>query len=642
MIIATAGHIDHGKTSLVRALTGVDTDRLPEEKARGMTIDLGFAYADVEGGGRLGFVDVPGHERFIKNMLAGVGAIDLALLVVAVDDGPMPQTEEHLAILDLLGIREAAVALTKTDRAAPERVAEVEELVELLLTDTSLEGAPCFPTSAESGEGIVELRHHLDTRAGEIAARPASGNFRLAVDRSFTVAGAGMVVTGSVFSGRVEAGDQLRLSPKGRALRVRGLRAQNRESAEGLAGERVALNIAGPEVDREAVTRGEWVVAPGMDAPTRRLDARIRILPGERRPFRHWTPVHVHLAASDVTGRVALLEGRSLAPGECGLAQVVLDRSIGAVVGDRLVLRDQAAQRTLGGGPVIDPVSPQRGRARPERVALLGQIDPRDPAAALGAQLAAHPGGLHLGAFQRAWNLTEAEAGALYAAEDLRRIEVGGETTGFRSEDWETLGRDVVEALRRWHERKPESVGASELELRRTLSRGLSEPVLAVVLAELIEAGEVGRRGTYLRLASHRPQPTAREAELWKRIQPILEAGELRPPRVREIADELKLGLNGLENFLGRAQQLGLALRVTDNRSFLPETVLELAEIAENLAEKADEGLFEAKEFRDQTGIGRNLTIEVLEYFDRTGFTRRTQAGRRIQRPAAEVFGIEK
>ncbi len=213
MIIATAGHIDHGKTSLVRALTGVDTDRLPEEKLRGMTIDLGFAYADVEGGGRLGFVDVPGHERFIKNMLAGVGAIDFALLVVAVDDGPMPQTEEHLAILDILGISEGAVVLSKIDRSAPGRVAEVDELVELLLADTSLSRAPRFPVSAETGDGVAALRRHLDARAGALAARPARGNFRLAVDRAFTVSGAGLVVTGSVFSGRVAAGDPLRLSP---------------------------------------------------------------------------------------------------------------------------------------------------------------------------------------------------------------------------------------------------------------------------------------------------------------------------------------------------------------------------------------------------------------------------------------------
>ncbi len=639
MIIATAGHIDHGKTSLVRALTGVDTDRLPEEKARGMTIDLGFAYADVEGGGRLGFVDVPGHERFIKNMLAGVGAIDFALLVVAVDDGPMPQTEEHLAILDILGISEGAVVLSKIDRSAPGRVAEVDELVELLLADTSLSRAPRFPVSAETGDGVAALRRHLDTRAGALAARPARGNFRLAVDRCFTVSGAGLVVTGSVFSGRVAAGDQLRLSPKGRALRVRGLRAQNRECAEGLAGERVALNIAGPEIDRDVVTRGEWVLAPAMDAPTRRLDARIRVLPGERRPFRHWTPVHVHLAASDVTGRVALLEGRSLAPGEVGLAQIVLDRPIGAAVGDRLVLRDQTARRTIGGGPVIDPYSPARGRARPERLALLRAIDGRDGGRALAALLDAHPAGLPLARFERGWNLTGREAGELYAAADLRRIEVGAETIGFLPAHWAALRGDVVDALARWHERKPESLGANELELRRSLARSVAEPVLAAVLAELIEAREVGRRGTVLRLPSHRPQPTAREAELWSRIRPLLEAGELRPPRFREIAEELNLGLNGLEAFLGRAQQLGLALRVTENRSFLPETVLELAEMAEELAAEADEWLFEAKAFRDRAGIGRNLTIEVLEYFDRVGFTRRTQAGRRIQRPAAEVFG---
>ncbi len=269
MIIATAGHVDHGKTSLVRAITGVDTDRLPEEKARGLTIDLGFAYHDLANGQRLGFVDVPGHERFIRNMLAGVSGIDYALLVVAVDDGPMPQTEEHLAILDLLGVTQGAVALTKIDRVDRTRVEEVAELTQLMLEPTGLAAAPVFPVSALNGEGVQALQSHLEGTAEAVAARVPSGNFRLAIDRTFTIQGAGLVVTGTVFSGAVALGDQVVLSPLGLPVRVRGIHAQNRSASQGQVGERLALNIAGANVDKSLVHRGDWILAAPAHAPSR-------------------------------------------------------------------------------------------------------------------------------------------------------------------------------------------------------------------------------------------------------------------------------------------------------------------------------------------------------------------------------------
>ena len=639
MIIATAGHIDHGKTRLVEALTGVDADRLPEEKARGLTIDLGFAYHELASGERLGFVDVPGHERFIRNMLAGVTAIDFALLVVAVDDGPMPQTEEHLAILDLLGIEQGAVVLSKTDRVPAERVEEVAAEVAALLAPTSLAGAPLFPTSAETGEGISELGAHLEDMARTIAARARDGNFRLAVDRCFTIAGAGLVVTGTVFSGSVERGAQLILSPEGIPFRVRGIHAQNRSAGAALSGERAALNITGAELDRADVHRGDWVLPPPAHAPTRKLDAWIRVLAGEARVLGHWTPVHVHLGAVDVTGRIAILEGRSIAPGEAGLAQLVLDREIGAVAGDRLVLRDQTAQRTIAGGRVVDPFPPARGRARPERVALLQAIRGADSATTLAAFLAAAPTGFRLRSFQQGWNLTPSEAEALFDASDLVRIAARDEPVGFSPEHWRGLLEAAVEALTRWHERNPERVGANALELRRALSRPVPEAVLAAAFDALLGEGRIKRRGSFLHLPGHAAEPTPQEAAIWRRVAPLLETGGLKAPRVRELAEELDLDLNVLENFLGRAQQLGLVLRVTKNRSFLPETVLELAEIAEALATAAPDGLFDARAYRDRSEIGRNLTIEVLEYFDRVGFTRRAGEGRRVLRTAIDAFG---
>ena len=369
MIVATAGHVDHGKTSLVRALTGIDTDRLPEEKQRNLTIDLGFAYVPLEDGGVLGFVDVPGHERFIRNMLCGVAAVDYALVVVAADDGVMPQTEEHLAILDLLGVEAGAVAITKTDRVDPGRVDEVAEEVELYLDETRLAGAACFPVSSVDGSGMDALKAHLESVAHTVRRRPAGGHFRLAVDRAFTVVGAGLVVTGTAFSGSVSVDDRLLLSPARIPVRVRGIHAQDRKAERGRAGERLALNIVGQSLGRDDVARGDWVVEEAAHLPARRIDATVRILSDETRPVAHWTPVHVHLAAADVTGRLALLEARSLAPGESGLAQLVLDRPIGAMHGDRFVLRDQSGDahrrrrngsRRAAAGARTRPPSPAR------------------------------------------------------------------------------------------------------------------------------------------------------------------------------------------------------------------------------------------------------------------------------------------
>ncbi|HYM31445.1 MAG TPA: selenocysteine-specific translation elongation factor, partial [Candidatus Cybelea sp.] len=369
MIVATAGHVDHGKTSLVRSLTGVDTDRLAEEKRRGMSIELGFAYADFAGA-RIGFVDVPGHERFVRNMLAGVAAIDFALLVIAADDGPMPQTREHVAILDLLGVKRGAVALTKIDRVAETRIAEVRGQIAGLLAPTGLANAPVFPVVATDETSIGALRQHLGIAENAADIKPADGYFRLAVDRAFVLPGIGLIATGAVFAGEARVGDRLTVSPLGKSVRLRSIRTQDRPSEIARAGDRAALNIAG-DVERAELQRGDWIVAPEVHAPADRIDVRLHVLPGEARALAHWTPVHVHLGAADVTGRVAVLEGRSIAPGTQGLAQLVLDQPAGALTHDRFVLRDQSALRTIAGGMVLDPFAPARGRSKPHRLAAL-------------------------------------------------------------------------------------------------------------------------------------------------------------------------------------------------------------------------------------------------------------------------------
>ena len=363
MIVGTAGHIDHGKTALVKALTGVDADRLKEEKARGITIDLGYAYSDLGDGRQLGFVDVPGHERFVHNMLAGATGIDAALLVVSAAEGIKPQTVEHLQIVDLLGLGRGLVALTKSDLANDDQILDRMAEIETLLGTTSLKGADIVPVSAVTGHGIDELKTKLLT-LGE-SGKGTTGFARLAVDRCFVLPGAGVVVTGTVHAGEIRVDDRVLLTPSGLEARVRSLHAQNRSAEIGRAGERCALNLTGPRLSKDAVRRGDWVVSPELHAPTDRLDVRLKLLSSESQPLKHWSPVHVHLGSAHVMGRVALLDGDRLPPGREAPAQLVLEEKVGALAGDRVILRDPSATRTIAGAAAIDPFGPPRNRRTP-------------------------------------------------------------------------------------------------------------------------------------------------------------------------------------------------------------------------------------------------------------------------------------
>ncbi len=643
MIIATAGHVDHGKTTLVRALTGVDTDRLPEEKKRGLTIDLGFAYHELDDDVIMGFVDVPGHERFVKNMLAGVATIDFALLVVAADDGVMPQTEEHLAILDLLGIAKGAVAITKIDRVDPDRVQEVAEEVELLLSDTPLANCPLFPVSGEVGTGMAELQAHLEDTARNHLDRAVKGHFRLSVDRAFTVPGAGLVVTGAVFSGQVAVGDQLILATQGSEqpieARVRGLRALDRDADTGRAGQRCAVNIAGADVHQSMVSRGDWLLAREVFAPVRKFDARVTVLNSESRPLAHWTPVHMHLAAADMTGRIAVLGERRIPPGETALAQLVLDAPVGALFGDRFILRDQSAQRTIAGGVVIDPYPPHRGRARPDRLAMLAAMDNEDPAAALTAMTAAPNNGINLAQFIQTRNLAGSVANELRKLPDQVVLSADGGDLVLSANRWAEIEATVLGALSDWHKRQPEAVGPNDHALRGALSHPPAPPLLAAAVGHLVETGKIVRDGISLRLPSHSPQPSDSDLELWKQVAMILEEGGIRPPRVREVADELKMDPKRLEAFLKRCARQGRLMAVAPNRFFPPAAVRELADVVEDLCAATGEEGFTAAMFKNETGIGRNVAIEVLEFFDTSGLTRRVGNSRLLRRPAAEVFG---
>jgi selenocysteine-specific elongation factor len=635
MIVATAGHIDHGKTLLVKAITGVDTDRLPEEKSRGMTIDLGFAYWQA-GPARIGFVDVPGHERFVRNMLAGVAGIDFVLLVVAADDGVMPQSREHAAIVELLGVTRGAVALTKIDRVDAARAAAAAQEVTALLAGTALAAAPILPVSAVTGAGIEALKAHLADAARTLGARARHGNFRLAIDRAFTIAGAGIVVTGAVYSGAVAVGERVRILGADKTARVRAIHAQNREAGEGNAGERCALNLAGTDLALDRIERGQWVVAEGAPDPVARLDLRLRVLASEPRPLAHWTPVHAHVGAASVTGRVALLDARQIAPGGTGLAQLALDRPLGAVRGDRVIVRDQSAQRTIGGGTVIDIFPPRRGRAQPARLARLRAME-QDDAAALAALLQLSPQGLELEPFVRARNLTREEEAALLAMVPHRRVE-GMPRLAFAPEAWRALKAAALAALDAWHRRAPGAAGPGAERLMAAAGQKLARHAAAEIAAELVADGAAVREGASLRLTTHQPGLGAAEAALWRKAEPLLAQAGLRPPSLHELAQAIPCEAKALEAALARAARLGLITRVAPNRFFLADTVRRLAAIAAAIADEAPQGRITAAQFRDRAGVGRNVAIELLEYFDRVKFTRRIGDAHTVAKSVAEAF----
>jgi selenocysteine-specific elongation factor len=639
MIIGTAGHIDHGKTALVRALTGVDADRLPEEKARGITIDLGFAYRPIEGAETLGFVDVPGHERFVHNMLAGAVGIEFVLLVVAADDGPMPQTREHLQILDLLGLKRGIVAVTKIDLVSPERVDEVMRQVRSLVAPTGLADAAIVAVSSATGAGIAELEARLLAVAAETPLRPRSGHFRLAVDRCFSLTGAGTVVTGTVFAGSVGVGDHLILTPSGHEARVRGIHAQNHAADHGQVGQRCAINLVGPQISKQQVQRGDWLTDPALHQPTDRIDARVRLLPSEVRPLKHWTSVHLHLGAAHVPARVALLDSEALAPGGEGLAQLVLDRDIGALRGDRLILRDQSAQRTVGGGIVLDPWPPARGRRKPQRLAsLVAQTRPT-AAAALAELLDIDPGWVDLGQFARAWNLPPFESADAWRQVEMVLADEGGRQFAFSPARWSVLTAAIVEVLRAHHLKLPESAGIEAERLRLASAIRLPPSVFAGTLARLLRDKTIEADGPWLRLPGHAVRLTTADERLWQRIMPMIQRDRFQPPRVRDFALALQAREDDVRQLLRRLAKMGQVAQVAPDHFFLRSTVAEIVTIADRLAAASPEQTVTAGAFRDKIGSGRKVAIQILEFLDRAGVTVRAGDARTVRRERLDRFG---
>jgi selenocysteine-specific elongation factor len=565
MIVATAGHIDHGKTTLVKALTGVDTDRLPQERERGISIDIGFAYLKTPGGDVVGFVDVPGHERFVRNMLAGVCGIDYAMIVVAADDCVMPQTREHMNIVDLLGINKGVVVITKADRVDDARLDAAVRETRDLLAGTSLRDVGVLPVSAVTGMGLDKLRDMLIAAATGFKRGATEGRRpRFAVDRAFTVAGSGTVVTGTVFDGAVRLGDRLMLSPCGCEVRVRGIQKDGVKAPRAEAGERCALNLAGLELSQ--VQRGDWVLHADLHAPTTRLDVALQVLPGEKRALEHWTPVHLHLGTRDVTARVSLRPGESVAPGSHAFARLILDLPIACVRGDRFIVRDQSAQRTIGGGRVLDASPAQRRLPHDLRLRHLHALALPSSAEALQALVACVPAGVNAAAFARNFNLDPEGFTQTVKAAHLAVIGTGAQAVVLTTE------AANARLLRKPVEPSPES-----------------------------------------------PQ----QVRLWQLAEPAMKRAGRAGLTVAQLAESLGAKDVVLRNVLYRKVQSGGAVRVSDDRFYTRDTIDEFIAVARATALGMSDGRFTAARFRDVAGINRTQAVLVLEALDRIGVTQR-------------------
>ncbi|MCU6208313.1 selenocysteine-specific translation elongation factor [Enterobacter cloacae] len=598
MIIATAGHVDHGKTTLLQAITGVNADRLPEEKKRGMTIDLGYAYWPQPDGRVLGFIDVPGHEKFLSNMLAGVGGIDHALLVVACDDGVMAQTREHLAILQLTGNPQLTVALTKADRVDATRINEVREAVQATLREHGFTDAALFETVATEGRGIDALRHHLQ----QLSSREHASHhrFRLAIDRAFTVKGAGLVVTGTALSGEVKVGDTVWLTGINKPMRVRGLHAQNQPVDHAHAGQRIALNIAG-DAEKAQLNRGDWLLSEAPPEPSERVIVSLQT----HIPLSQWQPLHIHHAASHITGRVSLLEN--------DLAELVFDTPLWLADNDRLVLRDISARETLAGARVVTLNPPRRGKRKPEYLQWLSALaQASNDKAALEVHL--ERGAVNLTDF--AWARQLSNEGLLPLTQQPGFIQAGNNLLNAPvAACWQ---RKVLNTLATYHEQHQDEPGPGRERLRRMALPMEDDALVLLLIENMRESGVIKSHHGWLHLPDHKAGFTAEQEAIWQKAAPLF--GD-EPWWVRDLARETNTDEQVMRQVLRHAAQQGLIVAIVKDRYYRNDRIVAFASLIRELDQAR--GSTCAADFRDRLNVGRKLAIQILEYFNRIGFTRR-------------------
>lgn len=627
MIVATAGHVDHGKTSLVRNLTGVETDRLEEERRRGLSINLGYAYWRPDDETVVGFIDVPGHRRFINNMISGISGIDLGMLVVAADDGPMPQTREHLQVMNLLGVEHYLLVISKCDLVDEQRLEQVCGEAALLLPEKT----PLYKVSNSTGAGIDELRAELERLTRQWPAQRASGHFRMSVDRAFHLQGRGLILTGTVASGTVATGDTLLLQPQHKALRVRGIHTQDAPSAIGKEGERCALNVSG-DIHKDDIERGDWVASENCIDTTSRFDTRIRLLPDAAFPLKHLSEVKLHLGAKHLKARVMLLHGEDstasrIHPGESTFAQLVTERPILCCHGDRFLLRDYGETATLGGGIVLDPRGLKNHKSSPTRLSFLSAMEHDDIENAIRTALNDVDCRLDYRALLKSWNLDSQDRPGGSLAEIARINTPEGELWLAQSQ-WTDLKQEILHTLLEYHRNNADEPGIEPTRLARAALPASEQRLFQPAVTELMDAGDLLLTNGLLSAKGHRATSAEQVDGDWLAVSACLQKHGRQIPNLAQLEQECGLTEPALQRSLSRAQRDRRLIKVNSKRYAETSLLYEFAQAV--LALTQDKPTLTITEFRDHFGCGRNVLIEVLEYFDTIGFTRRVGNARVI------------
>jgi len=621
IIIGTAGHVDHGKTALIKALTGIDTDRLKEEKERGISIELGFASLSLPSGQTFGIVDVPGHERFIKNMVSGAAGIDMVILVIAADEGVMPQTREHLHICSLLGIKRGVVALTKIDMVEEEWLYLVNEDVHEFLKGTFLEKSPVVPVSSVTGSGLNELLDILDNVASEIKEQADAGLFRLPVDRVFTMKGFGTVVTGTLISGDVKIGEEVEILPQGVTAKVRGIQVHNQSATVAEAGQRTAINLQG--VEKATIKRGDVLARPHMLKPSSRLDVQIEYLSNNDRKLKNRNLVRFHVGTNEVIGRIILLNQEEMEPGSRGYAQVIPESAIVAMARDRFVIRSYSPVTTIGGGIIIDPLPKKHKRdsekvliefdvlcsgTDSERVALIIE---RSGIEGIDVRELIIRTGIHQSLLKD----------ILKSMSSQRQVVIldAGESRFISFPVYQSLQRRILQEMRAYHERNPLKEGVLKEELRNTTGQFVSPRLFNMAVKDLESRGEIVSERENLRLPGHRVDLKGDLDDLRNKMGQIYIKAELTPPTIKEVMEKFADRKNLAESVLSVMLQEGTLIKINEDLYFHKDILFRLRENYKNLLLR--DGKATPASFKELTGLSRKFIIPLMEYFDITKLT---------------------
>ncbi len=631
IILGTAGHIDHGKTSLIRTVTGIDTDRLKEEKLRGITIELGFASLDLPSGQHIGIVDVPGHEKFVKNMVAGATGIDLVAMIIAADEGVMPQTREHMEICTLLGIKHGMVVLTKTDLVDQEWLELALEDVKDFMSGSFLEDSPIIPVSSINGQGIEDFIKALDDISSDIPERPVSSLFRLPVDRVFTMKGFGTVITGTLISGQVRVGEDIMIYPSQLTAKVRGIQVHNLAVNEALAGQRTAINFQG--LEKSALQRGEVLSKPDALKPSYMVDLNVHFLTSNKKPLKNRTRVRFHTGTSEILGNLILLDREELEPGDTIAAQIRLDVPVTLVKDDRFVIRSYSPVQTIGGGKVINPIPTKHKRFKPDIAAMLESLARQDSPEIVDSHLKIIGSqGLSFKDLLIMTNLPEKQLNKLLqqllSKKDIIQIDKENRVY-IHHHSFEEIIAKATEHLHQYHQDYPLKAGMPKQELKSKFLPPLGTKLFNHLLQQMIKTNSIVQEGELIRKTTHKVSLKVDQADAKQKLLEIYSESSLTPPYFKELRNKIKIEADQAKDVLHLLIEEGLIVKVKEDLYFDAKAVAKLRQKLVDFLNHHNE--INTPQFKEMAGISRKYLIPLAEYFDSKNVTIRIGDVRKLR-----------